>query len=71
MAPLSKECVEFNKKYLSDKEKTVMYVDIYEGRVYAPDDYKILDDTLVLVYGYAGIVSEKYNSISSFYFLFK
>lgn len=45
-----------------------MYVDIYKGRVYAPDDYKILDDTLDAGVCYAGIVAEKYNSIPHFIF---
>lgn len=45
-----------------------MYVDIYKGRVYAPDDYKILDDTLDAGVCYAGIVAEKYNSIPPFIF---
>ena len=40
-----------------------MYLDIYNGRVYAPDDYTILDDTLDAGVSYAGVVAEKYNSI--------
>lgn len=40
-----------------------MYVDIYKGRVYAPDDYTILVDTLDARVSYAGIVAEKYNTI--------
>lgn len=40
-----------------------MYIDIFKGRVYAPDDYVILNDTLDAGVSYAGVVAEKYNSI--------
>lgn len=40
-----------------------MYIDIFKGRVYAPDDYTILVDTLDVGVSYAGIVAEKYNTI--------
>lgn len=45
-----------------------MYVDIFKGRVYAPDDYTILVDTLDAGVSYAGVVAEKYNSIPHFIF---
>ena len=40
-----------------------MHIDIFKGRVYAPDDYTILVDTLDAGVSYAGVVAEKYNSI--------
>lgn len=45
-----------------------MYIDIFKGRVYAPDDYTILVDTLDASVSYAGVVAEKYNSIPHFIF---
>ena len=39
-----------------------MHIDIFKGRVYAPDDYTILVDTLDAGVSYAGVVAEKYNS---------
>lgn len=40
-----------------------MFIDMFKGRVYAPNDYVILEDTLDAGVRYAGIVAEKYNSI--------
>lgn len=45
-----------------------MHIDIFKGRVYAPDDYTILVDTLDAGVSYAGVVAEKYNSIPHFIF---
>ena len=45
-----------------------MHIDIFKGRVYAPDDYTILVDTLDAWVSYAGVVAEKYNSIPHFIF---